>query len=70
MMRYFIDVTVEDNPKRSVELKGLPPLPLTGDTVAVEANNATAYGVVKHRHFQFEAPNICRVSLVCARDNP
>ena len=69
-MRYFIDVTVEDNPKRTVELKGLPAIPQAGDTVAIEANNVTAYGVVQHRHFQFESPNICRVSLVCRRDNP
>ena len=69
-MRYFIDVTVEDTPKHSVELKGMPAIPQAGDTVAVGANNATAYGVVKHRHFQYESPNICRVSLVCTRDNP
>lgn len=69
-MRYFIDVTVENDPKRTVEMKGLPAIPEAGDTVALEANNVTAYGVVKHRHFQFESPNICRVSLVCTHDNP
>lgn len=69
-MRYFIDVTVEDEPKRSVELKGMPAIPAAGDTVAVEAAGATAYGVVQHRHFQYESPNICRVSLVCRHDNP
>jgi hypothetical protein len=69
-MRYIIDVTVENDPKRTVELQGLPAIPEPGDTVALAANNGTAYGVVKHRHFQFESPNICRVSLVCIQDNP
>ena len=69
-MRYFIGVTVENDPKRTVELKGLPAIPEAGDTVALEANKVTAYGVVKHRHFQFESPDICRVSLVCTHDNP
>ena len=68
-MRYFVDVTVEGDPKRTVELKGLPPIPELGDTVALEAQEHTAYGVVKHRHFTFESPNICRVSLVCVHDN-
>ncbi len=68
-MRYFIDVTVENDPKRTDELKGLTAIPAAGDTVAVDDNSVTAYGVVKHRHFQFEAPNICRISLVCTHDN-
>ena len=69
-MRYFIDVTVEDDPKRSVELKGMPAIPAAGDTVAVEAAGGTAYGVVKHRHFQYESPNISRVTLESVHDNP
>ena len=68
-MKYILEVTVESEPKRSLELDCLPPLPLTGDTVALQSGEHTAYGVVRHRHFEYATPGICRVSLVCVHDN-
>jgi hypothetical protein len=68
-MRYVVEVTVESEPKRSLELDGLPPLPVPGETVALQSGEQTAYGVVRHRHFEFAAPDVCRISLVCVRDN-
>jgi hypothetical protein len=68
-MRYLMEVTVENEPKRSLELDGMPPLPMAGDTVALQSGNHTAYGVVRHRHFEFASPDLCRVSLVCVTEN-
>jgi hypothetical protein len=68
-MRYLVEVAVGNEPKQSLELDSLPPIPLAGDTVALQSGNHTSYGVVRHRHFEFAAPNICRVSLVCVAEN-
>jgi hypothetical protein len=68
-MRYLLEVTVANEPKQSIELDAMPPIPLTGDTVALQSGNHTAYGVVRHRHFEFASPGVCRVSLVCVPEN-
>jgi hypothetical protein len=66
-MRYVIEISMNDADDQSIELSGLPVLPLPGDTVQTGAGATASIGVVRERHFAFEAPDLCRVSLACKR---
>jgi hypothetical protein len=64
-MRYVIEISMNDAEDQSVELTGPPIVPLPGDTVQAGAASRAIIGVVRERHFTYEAPDLCRISLAC-----
>jgi hypothetical protein len=65
-MRYVIVVSVEDA-EQSCELAGLPLVPDLGDTVQLASRGGPIVGVVKERHYAYQAPDLCQVTLACKR---
>jgi hypothetical protein len=65
-MRFVIVVSV-DNAEQACELAGMPLLPDPGDTVQIAGHGGPIVGVVKERHFAYQAPDVCRVTLACRR---
>jgi hypothetical protein len=66
-MRYVIEISMNDAEDQRIELAGLPLLPAPGDTVQAGAAPTANVGVVRERHFAYEAPDLCRVALACKR---
>jgi hypothetical protein len=64
-MRYVIEISMNDAEDQTIELSGLPLVPLPGDTVQAGTAGQAIVGVVRERHFSYEAPDLCRVSLAC-----
>jgi hypothetical protein len=56
-----------DGEDLSVELTGMPLTPLLGDTVQMHGPSGAVVGVVKERHFSYEAPDVCRMALACKK---